>query len=69
MKFSKAIVLTKSEDGSRLIVYNGMFYTVFGRMFAVRGNRIGTDWAELCNIKNRYSFQNFNTLEGMFLDN
>lgn len=66
MKNSTAILIKETEDGQRLIKYNNRYYTVFGRMFAVRGNHLNDSYEIVRKLK-RYSFLDFNTLSGMFI--
>lgn len=76
---SKAVVIRELEhDRSvvgytgghidrRLITYNGRYYTVYGRMFAVRGDQWDTPWTEVC-LMDHYLFGDWNNLSDMYRD-
>jgi hypothetical protein len=68
MKNTTAQII-KSDDqrGVRIIKYNNLIYTVFGRLFAVRGNHESTAWGDVCDIAKKYEFSDWNNLSGMYL--
>ena len=69
MKFSKAVVLKERDDvfpARRLIKYNGRFYTVFGRLFAVRGDHLYGE--QPVSGMPFYGFSDWPELIGMYRD-
>jgi len=59
--------LLSGQINRRLIKFNGRYYTVIGRMFAVAGKHLQTGWDDLFKIKH-YSFSDWNTLSNMYLE-
>ena len=72
MKYSKAEVIETREDffpTPRLIKYNGRIYTAFGRLFAVRGDRLNCteeEYRKLSNEEPWYQFSDWENLIGMY---
>jgi len=65
IRYGKAEIVNEYPTGIRLIKFNGRYYTVYGRLFAVSGNHVETPYDTVCNMQH-YSFINWNTLENMY---
>jgi hypothetical protein len=66
IRYGKSEII-KSEGNNRLIRFNGRFYTAYGRMFAVAGNHLATDWDTVCDMKH-YQFCDWETLSDMYAE-
>jgi len=60
-------VLVEMKGNNRLVKFNGRYYTCYGRMFAVAGKHLATNWDTVCNMKH-YQFTDWETLENMYAE-
>lgn len=66
IKNGKAEVIQSYDNCIKLIKFNGRYYTVFGKRFAVAGNHVDTQWEDVFKIKH-YGFTDWDNMTGMYI--